>query len=68
MFWEWPSNDERSKYAEFCKELTVRAGCSLLRYHLHEMHPERLEDTVWCEALADVWYNKMSERIQSKDA
>lgn len=68
MFWQWSDSGERQKYADFADGITMRAGCSLLRYHLHIMRPELLDDDLWCDALADIWYNKMSERLASKES
>jgi len=64
VFWQVESGEEQSKLDEFIDKITIRAGHSLIRFYLHEIHPEKLKDDVWCESVLDVW---LYRQLESKE-
>jgi len=52
---------------KFIKELTLRAGHSLIRYYLKEMHPETLADADWVDSILDIWlYRRLESKSEEK--
>ena len=66
MFWQVDSGEEQAELDNFIEKITLRAGHSLIRFYLHEIHPEKLTDEVWCDSVLDVWLYRWLEYKEIK--